>query len=83
MAFGTTGWNGFGGGLWCEVVGVAGWVGWYCGGGGGLMVIWMFGFGFDGGFVVGVVEHVADNKKDHRDKRHFLSVSFFERTSKW
>ena len=29
---------------------MASWVGWYGGngGGGGLMVIWMFGFGFDG-----------------------------------
>ena len=48
MAFRTTGWNGFGGGEWCEVVRVASWVGWYGGGGGGLMVRWMFGFGIDG-----------------------------------
>ena len=26
---------------------------------------------------------VADNKKDHCYERYFLSVSFFERTSKW
>ena len=47
------------------------------------MVIWMFGFGIDGGFFVGAVEHVTNNEEDHRDERDFLSVSFFERTSKW
>ena len=83
MAFRTTRRDGFGGGEWCEVVRVASWVGWYCGGGGGLMVIWMFGFGIDGGFFVGAVEHVTNNEEDHRDERDFLSVSFFERTSKW
>ena len=43
----------------------------------------MFGFGIDGGFVVGAVEQVANNEEEHRDERDFLSVSFFECTSEW